>query len=179
MTFPTFQLNEPIIAQLLELLEAKLPAAIEALNATITDSITLDQPAQLLDYMPAPGELKAGVPAVCIQDLPAQFEDDLQFSITADHPIGIASVIQNADQRSLAWQLRRYTQAIAHVLSEDRLASDGGYLRRPPAQVWRVAFSGTEPGPLLGDRDPNAPDKPPSSFLSWTWLLIRARRQEV
>lgn len=182
MTFSNLQLNEPIIKQLMKLLESEtlgLAAAVTALNATITDSFTLDAPAQILDHMPTPGALKGGVPAICIQDLPAQFEDDLQFSLSADHPLGIAVVIQNADQQTLAWQLRRYIQAIMHVIQQDRINPAGGILREPPAQVWYTAFTGTEPGPLLGDRDPQAPDQPPTSFLSWTWLLIRCRRQEV
>ena len=171
-------LNEPILEALLELLEARLPTVIAEVNAEIDDAFALPEPAQFLDFMPAAGTLKGGTPAVCLQDLPAEFFDDLQFSLSANHGVGVAAVIQNADQRTLAWQLRRYTKAIARTIQLDRLEGPSGFLKRGAAAVWYTQFAGTEPGPLL-ERQPGGEATPPNAWESWTWLMLRCRRQEI
>lgn len=173
------ELSESIIKQLMEVLEAGLPAEINRRNEAITDGLMLDLPAQILDYMPVPGTYGGGLPIVAIQDLPGTFENDLQHSEEASYELGIAAVLQTADHRTLAWQLRRYQAAIATVIQADRMLGTASLLRKPPANVIYTAFAGTEPGPLIGNRDPDAPAEPPVSFRSWTWLVIRCRRQEI
>lgn len=179
MSFPTLALNEPIVKTLVSLLEDELPTVVEELNATVTDGYTLSPPAQILDFMPGASLLGGGVPAICTQDMPASFFNDLQFSVDGSHGLGVASVIQNSDQQALAWQLRRYTQAVAQVIQRDRLKGQQASRLILEGKVWVVEFAGTEPGPMLADRDPNSPNEPPSSFLSWTWLMLRFNRTEV
>lgn len=179
MSFPTLALNEPIVKTLVSLLEDELPTVVEELNATVTDGFTLNTPAQVLDHMPGAALLGQGLPAVCVQDMPASFFNDLQFSVDGSHGLGVASVIQNSDQQALAWQLRRYTQAVAQVIQRDRLKGQQASRLILEGKVWVVEFAGTEPGPMLADRDPNSPNEPPSSFLSWTWLMLRFNRTEV
>lgn len=178
MPLQTLSLNEPIVDALVQLLTARLPGVIEQINDSNSDGILLDPPAQVLDFKPVAGTLKAGLPAVCVQDLPAKFEDDLQFSMNASHGLGIAAVIQDSDQRSLAWKLRRYVQAIANAIQLDRLAAGEGYLAKV-GNVWGTAFTGTEPGPLLADHSPNAEGSSPSSYESWSWLMISCKHTEV
>lgn len=171
------ELSESVIAALMTVLEDGMTPAIEARNATITDGILLDTPAQILDYMPTTNDDAGGYPIVAIQDLPGNFENDLTHSFESTWGFGIASMIQTSDHRTLAWQLRRYTQVVASVIQADRMA-EPSVLKSPPANVMYTKFEGTEPGPLLGDRNPDSPGTPPSSFRSWTWLLISCRRQE-
>jgi hypothetical protein len=176
----SFELGEPIIKALVEIMGEHLPAKIKEINEAVTDGITLPEPAQVLDYMPIPATAAGGLPIVAIQDLPANFSNDLVHSEEATHAFGIAAILQTADHRSLAWQLRRYQQAIFRVIQDDRMALvTESKLRRPPANVMYTKFDATEPGPLLGERNPDSPAEPPSSFRSWTWVIVSCRRQEV
>lgn len=175
MTFSTLSLNENFITTLVSLFEEKLPAAVTAINETITDAYKLDPAEQFLDYMPGKSILGGGMPAVCVQDMPTRFVDDLQFSMEGQHGIGVASVLYNADFRALAWQLRRYNQVIAHVIQGDREAGIASRLK-VEGGAWVVEFAGTEPGPMLADRDPNAELV---GYLSWTWFLLGFTRSEL
>jgi hypothetical protein len=174
------ELNESVVTALVEVLEAGLPAAIDTINTAATNGIMLDKPAAVLDYMPIASDYGKGLPLVAIQDLPGSFENDLTHSMEATYGLGVASIIETSDHRTLAWQLRRYTRAVFNVIQADRLLGPAGSkMAKAPALVQYVRFMGTEPGPLLGDRNPDSPGEPPSSFRSWTWLLIECRRQEV
>lgn len=173
------ELNEPIIKQLVAVLEAGLPQEVIAHNAAATDGIELDAPAQILDYMPVPGSYGGGLPIIGIQDLPGRFENDLQHSMEATYGFGIAAVLQTADHRTLAWQLRRYLEVIASVIQADRQLGTASLMRKAPANVLYTKFEGTEPGPLLGNRNPEASNAPPDSYRSWSWLILECTRQEV
>lgn len=173
------ELAEPAIKALVALLAEKLPETITELNTETSDDFELEPPTAVLDYMAFSLTLEQGMPLICIQDMPVAFLNDLEFSMESESIIAIAAVVQTGDHRTLAWQLRRYIQAIMQVIQNDRLLGGAGKLLAPGSGIASVLFEGTEPGPLLGDRDPDADGVPPISFRSWTWLLIRVRRAEV
>lgn len=177
MTYPA-RLNEPVITALVRLLENGLAAQVEAINTELTDPFLLDPPVAILDYMPFSVTLEQGMPVIGVQDLSSTFENDLVHSMEATHSVGVVTVIQTSDHQTLAWQLRRYNQAIARTIQADRMLGPAGILASE-ALVMYTRFAGVEPGPLLGDRDPDSPGEPPSSYRSWTWFLLDCRRQEL
>lgn len=182
MTLTDFQLAEPLVTAMVTLLSANLNTTIDALNATITDGYTVDHVVQVLPYVPIPSTLEGGMPAVGVQDLPADFVNDLQFNMDAVHQYAVVAVIQNSDQQALAWQLRRTMQAIGATIQADRLA--GGPLgtasiMKTQGGAWSVNFERTEPGPVLGDIDPVNPAAPPHTYLSYVGLIMSSTRTEV
>lgn len=182
MPLPQLALAEPLIAAMVTLLQANLNATIDALNAANADAFSLPHAAQILDYVPVPSTLQGGTPAVGCQELPAAFEDDLQFSMHALHRYAVVAIVENADQQTLVLQLRRMMQAIASTIQSDRmLGTTGGQggIMRTQGGAWSVQFESTVPGPLLGDLDPLNPDGPPRSYLSWCGLELSSRRQEI
>lgn len=178
MTLPSLQLSEPVVKQVVALLEANLATTIAALNQTVTDGFEVPAPAQILDYVPVPSTLQGGTPAIGVQRLPATFVDDLVTSMDAIHQFAVVAILSHVDHRTLVWQLDRMAQAIGNVVQADRRQLPaGGILQQ--AGLWNVKFLRTEPGPMLGDLDPINPEAPPQTYLSWTLMLFEARRTEV
>lgn len=173
------QLEEPVIAATIAVLETNLPAVIDSLNATIADGYTVDHPAQYLPFAPIAQTLEAGTPALGVAELGMGFADDLVFDVDADHTIAVVIAIQNADYPTLAWQLRRSLQAIAITLQQDRVLGPGHSVLEQQGGLWGVRFVRTEPGPLLPEIDPTSPGLPPRGWISWTGLLFEGRRKEV
>lgn len=178
MTLANLQLSEPIVKATVALLEANLPTVITELNETVTDGFTIDQPAQILDYVPIPSILQGGMPAIGVQRMPIAFQDDLIVNVDAEHQWAIVAILNHIDHRTLSWQLDRTAQAIANVVQNDRrLLPAGGIFQQ--AQLWNVRFLRTQPGPMLGDIDPTNPAQPPRTYISWTGILLSGRRTEV
>lgn len=176
-----FQGAAPIAAAFAGLLQANLPGVITALNSSYADAYTLALPAQYLDYLASPSEVLGGTPIVACGegDGPSVFEDDLQTSVTADHPLLIVIYLQNADRKSLGVQLRRYMQAILQVVNTDRKAYPGS-VTATEAGVWGTRLTAWQPGPMLADMDPTGDDQqPPRSWLSWSCLAVRCKRTET
>lgn len=173
------ELNESTIKQLAEVLENGLEQEINERNAELTDGFALDPPAQILDYMPVPATYGGGLPIVGVQDLPARFSNDLQHSMEGTYGLGLCALMQTPDHQTLAWQLRRYIQAIANVIQADRELGPLSLMRKPPANVIYLEFAGTQPGPLLANTNPDNDGEAPVSFRSWSWLLLECRRQEI
>lgn len=171
------ELNVSTIRAIVQVLEESLPQEIKARNEA--GPVELDAPVQILDYMPIPATYGGGLPIVAVQDLPGRFENDLQHSMEGTYGLGIAALIQTADHQTLAWQLREYVAAIASVIQADRMKGTESVMRKPPANVLYTRFADTEPGPLLGNRNPENSGAPPDSYRSWTWLVLECRRQEV
>ncbi len=170
------QLGEPLVDAMVALLAANLNTTIAALNATITDGYTVPAAAQVLDYMPVPSTLEGGLPAIAVQELPAEFVDDLEYDVDTIQEYGVVAIVQNTDQRTLTKQLRRMMQAIAYTIQQDRLASPG--IMRSQGGAYSVNLGGTVPGPTLGDIDPFNPEAPPRSYMSWTALTMSSRRRQ-
>jgi hypothetical protein len=177
VSLPNLQLIEPLVDAMVTLLTQNLQATVDALNATITDGYTVPAVNQIVPYVPVPSTLLGGAPVVGVQEIGADFEDDLQYNTDATHQYAVVAVIQNADHIALMWQLRRMLQAIAATIQNDRLATSS--IMKTQGGAWSVNFVRTEPGPLLGDIDPVTPDQPPRSYLSWTGLILSSKRREV
>lgn len=160
------ELNEPVIAAVYErLLGSDLTDAIDAINAEVDDGIMVEVPQQVLDYMPTP-ELLTEFPTIGIGDAPSTFEDDIGSSATGRHELLICVFCQNADQRALAWQLRRYAQAIVRTVLDGRNLGDA---------AWGTGLVRVSPGPALADNpDPEAVQ----DWMSWTGVQIWAKRDE-
>lgn len=160
-----FLLNEPLVTALRARLASDLAAQIAVVNARVTDGFTISAPGTILDYVPSADEAAgmSGTGTVLgIGDLPATFEDDTGFSVTGRHALNIVAFAFNADQRALAWQLRRYTQAITTVALATRRLGD----------AWGVGLGRVIPGPTLDVTES------PRTWMSWSGVEIRAQRSE-
>lgn len=160
------QLNEPAIAAVKQRLEDGLADVVDTINAETSDEISLPQPYEILDYLPTPNVLN-DTPTIGIGDGPTTFEDDLGHYSIGRHELLIVVYVQHEDQRQLAWQLRRYLQAITRVVLDQRNLGDGG---------WGTTLIGTRPGDTLGDvgSDPDSV----RSWLSWAGVAIRVKGDE-
>lgn len=174
----TVLLAEPLVKAMIKTLEERLPAAVEEVNSTVTDGITVETPAQYLRFMPFLAALGGGFPIICVQRLRADFVDDLQFNVDAIHEYAVIAVLQNSDHETLALQLERTMQAIASAVSADRLAGPASTMRTEGG-AFSVNWERYEPGPLFGDLDPNAENAPPRSYLTYAGLVFSSRRTEV
>ncbi len=162
-------LNELPVRALKQRLEASLPAEIAAINATVTDGFVIAEPKQVLDYIPYP-QVLTDYPTIGIGDGGSTFEDDEGFSATGRHELLIVCYLQHSDQRALAWQLRRYLQAITRVALAGRTLSD-----TLSGAAWGTGLVRISPGPTLGDsEDPELV----RTWMSWAGVLIWAKRDE-
>ncbi len=182
MALSSLNLFEPLANAMVALLSSPtvgLQVNINLLNASLAPGDLYPVPAvgQIVPYVPVPSTLEVGGPVVGVQELPAEFADDIQVSMDAEHHYAVVGVVQNADHITLVWQLRRIAQAIGYTIQQDRLAQVS--ILRSQGGAYSVNFKGTVPGPVLGDLDPVTPDAPPRSYLSWTALLFSSRRREV
>lgn len=160
------ELNEPVVHAVRDRLNANLAAHITAINAaaaTVADGFTIENPAAVLDYIPSPGEL-VNFPTVGIGDGRQLFRDDIGHNAELDCHITVVAYLADADQRALAWRLRRYSQAIARTILADRNLGTAAY---------GTGLDRVDPGPTL------ASDESPRTFLSWIAVTIRASRDEV
>lgn len=158
-------LNEPVVKAVHERLSGGLPAAIAAINAVVTDGITIENPVEVLDYIPPPGLLTA-FPTIGIGDAPSTFEDDQGFSATGRHQLLVVAYVQNDVQGALAWQLRRYAQAIVRVVLDGRNLGDA---------AWGTGLVGVYPGQAFADNED--PDHV-KTWMSWVGVRMWAKRDE-
>ena len=175
---PALNLSEPLVAAFINLLSANVNTNIDTLNASITDPYRLDHVAQFLNYIPVPSTVAGGLPAIGVGRLGGEFVDDLQVNMDAVHRLGIMCVVQNSDEGFLSHQLERLLQVVAYTIAQDRLAGPASVIK-VQAGAYSVNFEAYEPGPMLGERDPTAPNGPPRSFLSWDLLVLNSRRTEL
>lgn len=156
-----FELQAPLVTALQARLADDLPAKIDEVNALVTDDTTIDYPAQVLDYVPLPAQLTE-FPTVAIGDLPSTFQDDIGSSVTGVHGLSIVVFLVHQDQRTLAWQLRRYLQAVTTVALAGRQLGDamGTTLRR------------ITPGPTLDAVES------PRAWLTWASVDINILRSD-
>lgn len=175
----TLTLTEPLVTALVQLLTANLNGEIDAVNATVTDGYQVPHAQQILPYVPVPSTLQGGMPAVGVQRISTDFQEDLQSSMDATHFYAIVAVIQHADQLSLHWQLERMLQAVANTVQSDRVLDPRTSVMRSVGQAWSVNFVRSEPGPMLGDLDPTNPAAPPRVYLSWVGLVLSSKKTEV
>lgn len=165
-----FNLNEPVIKALATQLAAQMPTTVTAVNADVSDGYTILPPVRVYDHMPLLSTIAgAGFPAVAIEDMPSQIEDDLVSSATGAHCLAVVVFVANPDPEALAWQLRRSIQAVFLAIQADR--TYGGV-------AWTTTFVGVDPGPMLAPGDkPNSQGD--SQYVTWAAVEIECRREEV
>jgi hypothetical protein len=183
MSLPQLQLTEPLVAAMVDLLQANLNANIAAFNQTIPgDPYQVPQVQQILPFVPVPSTLQGGMPAVGVQRLGGTFVNDMQYNMDADHRYAVVAIIQNADHQTLVHQLERMLECVAYTIHQDRLVGvphGSQSLLKSQGGAWAVDFEDYSPGPLLGDLDPTDHEAPPRTYLSWVALTLLSRRTEV
>lgn len=122
---------------------------------------------RVLDFVPAPSFL-TDFPTIGIQDAATIAEDDTGHSVTGRHTMGIVVFCSDPDQHILAWQLRRYMQAITRiVLAERTLGTEN------PLAAWGTGFDRISWGPTLESI------ASPQTWMSFAMLQIWAKREEL
>lgn len=132
-------------------------------------SLTPIPPEQIWDFVPPPSFLTA-FPTLGIQDMGSRLEDDTGHSATGRHSFGVVIFCADPDQHILAWQLRRYAQAVTRVLLRGRSFDETS----PPLQAgWGAGFESIAWGPTLGS------SATPKTWMSWCVVGIWTRREEI
>lgn len=169
-----YELNEPVVVALLARLQdpALLNVEIAAIAAGCTrqdeaDSLGPVAPAQVLDFVPPPSYL-VDFPTIGIQDTSTMGEDDTGSSMTGRHLMGVVVFCSDPDQHILAWQLRRYLQAITRVCLAGRTLGSTS-----PMAAWGTGFAGIDWGPTL------ASTSKPETWMSFAMFKMWARREEL
>lgn len=166
----SWKLSEPAISALVARLAADLPAAIATINANINDTYTLTVPpaARILDHVPSIHLLRDW-PTLGIQELPLRISDDIGTSARATLELVVLAFENDPSLEALARRLRRWGQAIAMVLDDNRSLGVAG------ADAYLVQMISTEPGPTLGDHEDPTLVK---TYSSWRGVLVRLDREE-
>lgn len=163
------QLNEPAILAVKERLENNLPAAIDAINAEVTDGHEIEPVVAVHTFIPPPDFLD-DFPMIGIGDGPSTFEDDNGSSATGRHELLVVAYLQDAEQEALAWKLRRYLQAIARVVLKDRNLND-----TVAGAAWGTGLVRISAGPTLAD---NEDPKHVKTWMTWAGVQIWVKRDE-
>lgn len=171
-----YALTEPGVKAILARLEDPLQLNVEIANIAAGVSAA-DEKASLVpvpaaniwDFVPPPAYL-TDFPTIGIQDMGSRIEDDTGSTATGRHSFGVVLFCSDPDQHILAWQLRRYSQAIVRVLLRGRAFDE----TTPPMQAgWGTGFESIAWGPTLGST------ATPQTWMSWCVIGIWARREEI
>lgn len=162
-------LNETPVMAVKERLENDLQAALDDINSSVTDGYEVEPCQQVLTFIPPP-DLLTTFPTIGIGDGPSTFEDDNGFEATGRHELLIVCYLQNADQEALAWQLRRYTQAITTTVLAGRELSS-----TVAGAAWGTGLVRISPGPTLADNEDPAQVR---TWMTWAGVQIWAKRDE-
>lgn len=159
---------EPVIAALKKRLDDDLPAAIDAVNAEVTDGTLVEQPQQILDHIP-PHEILLAFPTIGVGEGIGRWQDDTGFESTGVHELSVVAFIQASDQQTLVRQLRRMRRAVLRTVMADRVLQDAA----DPScnRAWGVMLRQVIPGPTLGDLQAEQV----VTWLSWVRVVIEAR----
>ena len=172
-------LNEPVIKAILARLEDPTQLNVEIAQIAAVAGLPADQAASLVpvpatniqDFVPPPSYL-TDFPAIGIQDISTAGEDDTGSTMTGKHVIGIVIFCSDPSQEILAWQLRRYAQAVTRVvLATRRIGEATDAAGR--AAAWGVGFQGIAWGPTLSSTSK------PATWMSFCVVQIWARREEL
>jgi hypothetical protein len=170
-----YSLNEPAIAAVLARLED--PAQLNAEIASIAAGVTAaDQAASLVpvpvaninDFVPPPSFL-VDFPQIGIQDMGTRLEDDTGHSATGRHNLGIVIFCSDPNPEILAWELRRYAQAVVRVMLRDRAFTEA------PAAGWAIGAA----DPLVAWGPTLSKAVNPQVWMSWCVVQIWTRREEI
>jgi hypothetical protein len=166
-----YALTEPGVKAILARLEDpnQLNAEIASIAAAVAGS---DEAASLIpipaaniwDFVPPPSYL-TDFPTLGIQDMGTSLEDDTGSSATGRHVFGVVIFCSHPDHHILAWQLRRYAQAVTRVLLNQR-ALEGN-------AAWGTGLDGVAWGPTLTSQ------AKPQTWMSWCVVQVWTRREEI
>lgn len=167
----TIQGPEPAVTALRQRIEDDLPAAVAVVNGAVTDGITIAAPdaANVLDYMPAIGEL-VNFPTVAIEHGPGRFEDDTGHDATGVYDLAVVAFVQDADPQRLARIVRRTMTALMRCVLAGRAFGTGD------GAVWGLTLRATDFGPALSKRERS--DEPPDTYMTWATVAIRCKIDE-
>lgn len=159
-----FVLTETIVLEIMRRLTSDLPAHITAVNATITDGYTIENPASgmIFDY-PPPIRLLTNFPAVALIEGATTFEDDTSWNATGVSDFTVVAFVQDLEQEGLARRLRRYARAVASAVIQGRTL---------PPDGWGVTLIRIEPGPTLANRNN------PQTRMSWVSVSFRVKTDQ-
>lgn len=173
-----YALTEPAVKAILARLEdpLQLNAEIASIAAGVgpTDeaaSLVPVAPEQIFDFVPPPSFLTA-FPSIGIQDMGTRLEDDTGHSATGRHVFGVVIFCSDPDQHLLAWQLRRYAQAVTRVLLAQRSIPEAADAAGRSA-AWGTGLEQIAWGPTLGST------AAPQTWMSWCVVSIWTRREEI
>lgn len=156
-------LNNGIVNALAARLTANMPTYINAVNAEMTNpDFPLDQIQRVLDYIPVIADLSA-FPVIGIADGDVMFHDDTGWGATGETTLSIVVFEQHADQRALAWRLRRLAIATTRCVLEGRTL---------PPEGWGVMLRRVRPGPTLGR------DETPRQWMSTVTVQIDVKTNQ-
>ena len=168
--------TEPGVAAILARLEdpAQLNVEIADIAAGVVAadqaaSLVPIPPANINDFVPPPSFL-VDFPAIGIQDMGSSFEDDAGHSATGRHVFGIVIFCSDPNQEILAWQLRRYAQAVTRVLLRDRAFSE---TNAPMQAGWGTGLESIAWGPTLSSI------ATPKTWMSFCVVQIWTKREEI
>lgn len=167
----TFSGPEAIANALVARLISDLPGQIDTINSQVTDGYTIDYMGddRVLDFIPGPGELSAGVPVIGIEDGIGRIEDDIGFAATGVYGFSVYTFDQDPEKVALARKLRRWQRALASALMRDRRLSDGS-----GAVGWGITLARWLPGDTLGVEDPDRG----KTWLSWAGVEVVCKSDE-
>ena len=169
-----YLLTEPAVTAILERLEgaaSTLNAEIANVAAGVADpaqaaSLVPIPPQNINDFVPPPSFL-VDFPQLGIQDMGSRLEDDTGHSATGKHDFGVVIFCSDPNQEILAWQLRRYAQAVTRVLLDQRSFPEA------PGSAWATGLLGVAWGPTLSST------AKPTTWMSWCVVQIWTRREEI
>lgn len=159
----TIDLNNSLVTSLKTRLETDLNAIIDTVNSTLaTPAFPIPYPFQVFDFIPTVAELQQ-LPVLGISDGDFEFQDDVGFGATGICELTVVCFLQHADQRTLAWHLRRYAIALTRcILTGRSLPPDG----------WGMVLRRVRPGPTLGR------DESPRIWLSTVAITVSLRSEQ-
>lgn len=163
------------------MLKEQLPEAVETVEKLYEDGLELEAPAQIVHYIPIKSILEGGQPIFGVGEFPTRYEKDTEFMLEGINGLAIMIIATNSDHYTLNRMLRRYRRAVQLTIQRDREKPAFGEqsILKTKAGVWYTAFKNTEPGPLLGEADPESLGEPPTSYTSWAGLHVEFTRNEI
>lgn len=177
----SFEGTELVIDTLVELFKNELAEVVTAVSNQYSDGINLEEPVQIVPYIPIASILEGGQPIFGIGELPTKYEDDLQHEMRSLTNLAVMIITTNSDHNILNKMLRRYRRAVQITIQRDREKPNFGEipLLKSKAGVWYTKFVNTEPGPLFGEATPESLGQPPTSYTSWTGIQLQFTREEI
>lgn len=164
-----YDLNERLIVAMLQRLQTGLNPIIDAINANTVanpgrNQTAIDYPRVILDTPPTVKQL-TNFPAVGIADGNMGFEDDVGWGATGSYEVSVVAYLSHPDPEVLAWQLRRYAQAITTVAMQGRNI-DGG--------AWGTILKRIIPGTRLSKTDPRGQ----TVYMCWVAVVLQAKDEQ-